>query len=286
MSTFTELRANVAKSWPFTTLPALDWSAQTPTYRGRRSGGDRRGAARARSAARAETGSPFAASSQITTKAYGFDGGRRADRGVARGRRRPAGGPAGVPASGRGPGDRAGGVRHAGLPVARSAAGGPSARRVEAVPGLRRRCAVLGSARRRRRRGAHRRPDRARAARASPQMAARRPARGDLRARDIVANRLDPWHGAWFHPYSFTQLEVLSAPPADDEPARRRWTASSSTSRSGIGKLGVPVIAEFTTPGPRTVVMRIVEGEGRGQRRRNPRHPTGSRARTGGRAPR
>ena len=31
-----------------------------------------------------------------------------------------------------------------------------------------------------------------------------------------------------------------------------------------IGELGVPVIAEFTTPGPRTVVMRIIEGEGQG----------------------
>ena len=33
---------------------------------------------------------------------------------------------------------------------------------------------------------------------------------------DIVTNRLDPWHGAWFHPHSFTRLEVLSAPAADD----------------------------------------------------------------------
>ena len=31
-----------------------------------------------------------------------------------------------------------------------------------------------------------------------------------------------------------------------------------------MGRLGVPVIAEFTTPGPRTVVMRIVDGEGQG----------------------
>ena len=29
---------------------------------------------------------------------------------------------------------------------------------------------------------------------------------------DIIANRLDPWHGAWFHPYSFTALEVLTTP--------------------------------------------------------------------------
>ena len=31
-----------------------------------------------------------------------------------------------------------------------------------------------------------------------------------------------------------------------------------------MGRLGVPVIAEFTTPEPRTVVMHIVDGEGRG----------------------
>ena len=37
---------------------------------------------------------------------------------------------------------------------------------------------------------------------------------------DIIANRLDPWHGAWFHPYSFARLEVLSAPPAGRRPTR------------------------------------------------------------------
>ena len=33
---------------------------------------------------------------------------------------------------------------------------------------------------------------------------------------DIIANRLDSWHGAGFHPYSFTHLDVLTAPPVDD----------------------------------------------------------------------
>ena len=27
---------------------------------------------------------------------------------------------------------------------------------------------------------------------------------------DIIANRLDPWHGAGFHPYSFMHLDVLA----------------------------------------------------------------------------
>ena len=35
---------------------------------------------------------------------------------------------------------------------------------------------------------------------------------GTCEPSDIIANRLDPWHGAWYHPYSFAQLEVLSAP--------------------------------------------------------------------------
>ncbi|MGD9618534.1 MAG: DUF5914 domain-containing protein [Mycolicibacterium sp.] len=86
---------------------------------------------------------------------------------------------------------------------------------------------------------------------------------GVCEPRDVIANRLDPWHGAWFHPYSFTRLEVLSAPPATpDLPEEADRFVVAVTFR--MGRLGVPVIAEFSTPGPRTVVMRIVDGEGRG----------------------
>jgi len=35
---------------------------------------------------------------------------------------------------------------------------------------------------------------------------------------DVLANCLDPWHGAWFHPYSFANLRVTSVP---DERADR-----------------------------------------------------------------
>lgn len=78
---------------------------------------------------------------------------------------------------------------------------------------------------------------------------------------DIIANRLDPWHGAWFHPYSFAQLEVLSAPAVDaDEDGDRFLVAVTFR----MARLGVPVIAEFTTPEPRTIIMRIVDGEGTG----------------------
>ena len=57
--------------------------------------------------------------------------------------------------------------------------------------------------------------------------------------------------------------QVLSAPAADDDlPEELDRFLVAVTFQ--IGRLGVPVIAEFTTPGPRTVVMRIVDGEGQG----------------------
>ncbi|WP_233159767.1 DUF5914 domain-containing protein [Actinophytocola xanthii] len=80
---------------------------------------------------------------------------------------------------------------------------------------------------------------------------------------DVVANRLDPWHGAWFHPYSFTRLTVVSAPEAStDLPDEQDRFVVDVTFRVGP-RLGVPVRAEFFCPEPRTVVMRITDGEGR-----------------------
>ena len=86
---------------------------------------------------------------------------------------------------------------------------------------------------------------------------------GTCEPRDIIANRMDPWHGSWFHPYSFSRLEVLSAPPADGEVSDEldRFLVAVTFR---IGRLGVPVVAEFTSPEPRTIVMRIVDGEGSG----------------------
>jgi hypothetical protein len=86
---------------------------------------------------------------------------------------------------------------------------------------------------------------------------------GTCEPRDVIANRLDPWHGAWFHPYSFTRLDVLSAPPADDDLAEDADVFSVAVTFR-IGRFGIPVIAEFSTPEPRTIVMHIVEGEGTG----------------------
>jgi len=86
---------------------------------------------------------------------------------------------------------------------------------------------------------------------------------GTCEPRDIIANRMDPWHGSWFHPYSFTRLEVLTSPPVDDDlDEESDQFLVAVTFR--IGRLGVPVVAEFTSPEPRTIVMRIVDGEGAG----------------------
>lgn len=96
-----------------------------------------------------------------------------------------------------------------------------------------------------------------------PRIAAVTVLEGACEPCDVVANRLDPWHGSWFHPYSFARLRVLSAPEAaEDLPEDRDRFLVEVSYR--LGRLGVPVIAEFTAPGPRTVVMRIIDGEGQG----------------------
>lgn len=86
---------------------------------------------------------------------------------------------------------------------------------------------------------------------------------GVCEPEDVVANRLDPWHGSWFHPYSFTRLSVQSAPPEGDVAEPDDCFEVSVTFRVAP-RLGVPVRAEFSCPEPRTVVMRITDGEGAG----------------------
>ncbi|MFQ6395558.1 DUF5914 domain-containing protein [Nocardia sp. KC 131] len=86
---------------------------------------------------------------------------------------------------------------------------------------------------------------------------------GKCEPRDIIANRLDPWHGAWFHPYSFTRLEVTRTPPREGITEGNHQLLLDVTFRV-TRSLGVPVQAEFSCPDPRTIVMRIVEGEGAG----------------------
>ncbi|MER5890829.1 DUF5914 domain-containing protein [Streptomyces sp. NPDC001941] len=85
---------------------------------------------------------------------------------------------------------------------------------------------------------------------------------GTCEPQDVVANRLDPWHGAWFHPYAFADLTVVSAPGRDCPDEDDAFVVDVSFKVTG--RLVVPVRAVFTAPEPRTVVMRITGGEGEG----------------------
>ncbi|WP_369372970.1 DUF5914 domain-containing protein [Streptomyces sp. cg36] len=85
---------------------------------------------------------------------------------------------------------------------------------------------------------------------------------GTCEPEDVVANRLDPWHGAWFHPYSFVDLSVLEAPGRSTDEDDDGFTVDVSFKVAG--RLVVPVRAVFTAPEPRTVVMTITQGEGVG----------------------
>jgi len=72
---------------------------------------------------------------------------------------------------------------------------------------------------------------------------------------DVIANRLDPWHGVHFHPYSFAGLKVLAL------------TEDSITVRVAkriVGRIVVETDAIFFSPEPRSIVMTIIEGEGKG----------------------
>jgi phenylpropionate dioxygenase-like ring-hydroxylating dioxygenase large terminal subunit len=78
---------------------------------------------------------------------------------------------------------------------------------------------------------------------------------GMCEPQDVIANRLDPWHGSWFHPYAFSHLVV------DDEASDENTLVVDVTFRLSR-TWGVPVRAEFTCPDARTIVMHITEGEG------------------------
>jgi isorenieratene synthase len=71
---------------------------------------------------------------------------------------------------------------------------------------------------------------------------------------DVIANRLDPWHGTHLHNYSFARLRVL-----DDSDVLRVRVAFRV-----LGPVCVEVDCTFHSPEPRTIVMTIVDGEGLG----------------------
>ncbi len=72
---------------------------------------------------------------------------------------------------------------------------------------------------------------------------------------DIIANRLDPWHGAHFHPYAFADLTVTGA--TDDALDLR-------VAYRIAGPLVMEVDARFHCPDRRTIVMTITDGDGVG----------------------
>jgi nitrite reductase/ring-hydroxylating ferredoxin subunit len=79
--------------------------------------------------------------------------------------------------------------------------------------------------------------------------------RGTCEPSDVIANRLDPWHGTWYHPYAFSHLTVDDAASTDD---RLVVDVAFRVTR----RYAVPVRAEFTCPDARSIVMTIVDGEG------------------------
>jgi isorenieratene synthase len=72
---------------------------------------------------------------------------------------------------------------------------------------------------------------------------------------DVVANRLDPWHGVHFHPHSFGRLKVIE---------RDETTITVRVVYRIMYLLGMEVDARFSCPDPRTIVMTIIRGEGVG----------------------
>jgi len=72
---------------------------------------------------------------------------------------------------------------------------------------------------------------------------------------DIIANRLDPWHGVHFHPHSFARLKVIG---------NTEGVLTVRVAFRAVGALGVEVDCTFHCPEPNTIVMTIIEGEGKG----------------------
>lgn len=73
--------------------------------------------------------------------------------------------------------------------------------------------------------------------------------------RDVIANRLDPWHGAHFHAHSFASLVVTRA-EVDRLEMRVAYRVA--------GPVVVEVDASFHCPTARSIVMTIIDGDGVG----------------------
>lgn len=77
----------------------------------------------------------------------------------------------------------------------------------------------------------------------------------DCEPQDIVANRLDPWHGHHYHPHTFARLQVTKV-DEDELGVRVAYRVA--------GPFCVEVDAVFFSPEPRSIVMKITAGEGAG----------------------
>jgi phenylpropionate dioxygenase-like ring-hydroxylating dioxygenase large terminal subunit len=73
--------------------------------------------------------------------------------------------------------------------------------------------------------------------------------------QDVVANRLDPWHGAHFHPHSFASLTMTDV---DEDVLKMR------VAYKVVGRLVVEVDCTFQAPTRRSIVMTITGGDGVG----------------------
>lgn len=73
--------------------------------------------------------------------------------------------------------------------------------------------------------------------------------------RDVIANRLDPWHGVYYHPHTFKRLKVIGI---EDGRLLLRVVYGITD------RMGIEVDATFHCPDPRTITMTIVGGEGTG----------------------
>ena len=73
--------------------------------------------------------------------------------------------------------------------------------------------------------------------------------------RDVIANRLDPWHGVYYHPHTFKRLKVIGI-----EGGRLLLRVVYGIT----DRMGIEVDATFHCPDPRTITMTIVGGEGTG----------------------
>jgi isorenieratene synthase len=72
---------------------------------------------------------------------------------------------------------------------------------------------------------------------------------------DVIANRLDPWHGARYHQHTFARLRVLE---------EKKEAITVQVAFRVAGPVCTEVICTFHTPEPRTIVMTIIDGEGKG----------------------